>query len=54
MEAALALAHPDTPPVLARSVVAAFGLTRRYGAGETAVTRFAASRSRSRAATSLR
>ena len=37
MEAALALAHPDSPHALARSVVAASGLTRRYGAGETAV-----------------
>ena len=37
MEAALALAHPDTSPALAGSVVAAAGLTRRYGAGETAV-----------------
>jgi putative ABC transport system ATP-binding protein len=38
MEAALALAHhPDSPPAVADGVVAAAGLTRRYGAGETAV-----------------
>jgi putative ABC transport system ATP-binding protein len=36
MEAALALAHPDTSPS-AGTVVAAAGLARRYGAGETAV-----------------
>jgi putative ABC transport system ATP-binding protein len=36
MEAALALAHPVAPPV-ERTVVAASDLTRRYGAGETAV-----------------
>jgi putative ABC transport system ATP-binding protein len=36
MEAALALAHPDTSPA-AGTVVAAAGLARRYGAGETAV-----------------
>ncbi len=35
MEAALALAHPDTAQ--APAVVAASGLTRRYGAGDTAV-----------------
>jgi putative ABC transport system ATP-binding protein len=37
MEAALALAHPDPPQAVAGSVVAASGLARRYGAGETAV-----------------
>ena len=37
MEAALALAHPETQPTEARTVVAASELTRRYGAGETAV-----------------
>jgi putative ABC transport system ATP-binding protein len=36
MEAALALAHPESPPT-ERVVVAASELTRRYGAGETAV-----------------
>ena len=36
MEAALALVHPDTSPTTGM-VVAASGLTRRYGAGETAV-----------------
>jgi putative ABC transport system ATP-binding protein len=35
MEAALALAHSDLPQV--RGVVAASGLSRRYGSGETAV-----------------
>jgi putative ABC transport system ATP-binding protein len=35
MEAAFALAHPDTAH--APAVVAASGLTRRYGAGDTAV-----------------
>jgi putative ABC transport system ATP-binding protein len=35
MEAALALAHSDSPQ--ARGVVAASGLSRRYGSGETAV-----------------
>ena len=35
MEAAFALAHPDTAQTPA--VVAASGLTRRYGAGDTAV-----------------
>ena len=37
MEAALALAHPETQPTELRTVVAASELTRRYGAGETAV-----------------
>ncbi len=36
MEAAFALAHPETAPE-ASAVVAASGLTRRYGAGDTAV-----------------
>ena len=37
MEAALALSHPDSEQTAAGAVVAAQGLTRRYGAGETAV-----------------
>ena len=37
MEAALALAHPETQPITAQAVVAASGLSRRYGSGETAV-----------------
>ena len=37
MEAALALTHPDSEQAAVRSVVAASGLTRRYGAGDTAV-----------------
>jgi putative ABC transport system ATP-binding protein len=37
MEAALALEHPDSEQAAAGAVVAAQGLTRRYGAGETAV-----------------
>ena len=36
MESAFALAHPETTPE-ASAVVAASGLTRRYGAGDTAV-----------------
>jgi putative ABC transport system ATP-binding protein len=37
MEATLALAHPVSEPTSAGAVVAAQDLTRRYGAGETAV-----------------
>ena len=37
MEAALALAHTEPEQPQERPVVAAAGLTRRYGAGETAV-----------------
>jgi putative ABC transport system ATP-binding protein len=37
MEAALALTHPDSEQAAAGAVVAASGLTRRYGAGDTAV-----------------
>ena len=37
MEAALALKHPDQIDIATRSLVAASGLTRRYGAGDTAV-----------------
>ena len=37
MEAALALKHPDQIDIATRSLVAASGLTRRYGVGDTAV-----------------